>query len=214
MHYTGSPIALDVLAQWHPQFALAAAEGVPVRPNNRILQFPFSTNAADSYQDANFDQQISIYSVFSGFEYTVDPSGSFEGSSLKGQSDFYSEQVSGLLFQLVVRGGGDEYTPIPVNVPLQLCKRILNPSLGVWSMWNAQNVFGRVTVNSPPTGDTFTVWTVFSFLVLGADGARYLCVDPCEARKRLRERHGIPCACGPSAPVTGASGLPPGASGA
>jgi hypothetical protein len=202
--FNWGPPPLDVIAQWHPQFALAAAEGVPVRPNNRILEFPFSTNAVETRVPANFDQQISIYSIFAGFEYTIDPSGAFADSSLKGQSDFYTEQVSGLLFNFVVRGGGDEYSPIPVDVPLQLVRRVLNPSVGVWSMWNAQNVFGYVTVNSPPIGDTFTVWAVFGFYVLGAEGARYLCYPAHQARRLLRERHGILCQCGPSTPIPGA----------
>ena len=196
------PPPLEIIAQWHPQFALAVAEGVPVRPNNRILQFPFSTNAVDERVPANFDQQISIYSIFAGFEYTVDPSGAFDNSSLKGQSDFYSEQVSGLLFSVTVRGGGDEYSPIPVDIPLQLVRRVLNPSVGIWAMWNAQNVIANVTINSSPTGETFTVWGVFGFWVLGAEGARYLCINGGDARRKLRDEHGIPC-CG-----RGAQGAP------
>jgi hypothetical protein len=202
-------LSLAQIAEWHPHFALAAAEGVPCRPNNRTLQAQFSSTAAGVYVDANFQEQISIYSLFTGFEYTIDPSNAFAGSSQKGQSDFFSEQVSGILFNLAVRGGGDEYLPIRDNTPLQLCRRILNPSVGVWAMWNAQNVFGRFTIGTPPTGDSITVWAAFGFLVMGSEGAGYLCMKPQEARRILREKHGILCACGPSSPVPAMTGQPP-----
>lgn len=199
-------LTLAALAEWHPQFALAAADGVPCRPNNRTLQAVFSSVAVGQFIDANFQEQISIYSIFTGFEYTIDPSNAFAGSSQKGQSDFFSEQVSGLTFSLAVRGGGDEYLPIRDQTPLQLCRRILNPSVGVWAMWNAQNVFGRFTIASPPAGETITAWAAFGFLVMGSEGARYLCISRCEARKQLRERHGILCGCsGDASPsMTGA----------
>jgi len=199
-----SMLSLEQLAQYHPQFALAGAEGVPLRPNNRVLQAPFSNPIPGAFVDANFNSQISIYSVFTGFEYTIDPSNAFAGSSQKGQSDFYSEQVSGVLFNLQVRGGGDEYIPIDVPMPLQLARRVLNPSIGVWAMWNAQNVFGRFTIATAPTGPQITAWAAFAFLVMGSEGAKYLCMTREECRKILREKHGILCnPCAPP-PMTGA----------
>lgn len=206
-------LTLAALAQYHPQFALAAADGVPCRPNNRTLQAKFSNTAQGQFVDANFQEQISIYSIFTGFEYTIDPSNAFAGSSQKGQSDFFSEQVSGLTFSLAVRGGGDEYFPIRDQTPLQLCRRILNPSIGVWAMWNGQNVFGRFQIETPPVGETITAWAAFGFLVMGSQGASYLCRSRAEAIRELRDRHGIPC-CGGAAPnMTGAppsmTGAPP-----
>jgi hypothetical protein len=205
----GGFLPLSAIAEWHPQFALAAADGVPCRPNNRTLQAKFSSTATGVYVDANFQEQISIYSIFTGFDYTIDPTNAFAGSSQKGQSDYFSEQVSGVLFNLAVRGGGDEYFPIRDNTPLQLCRTILNGGIGQWAMWNAQNVFGRFTIDTPPAGETITCWAVFGFLVMGSQGASYLCLDRAEARRQLREKHGILCACGPSSPIVPQMGQPP-----
>jgi len=192
------PIPFDTLVQYHPQVALAIRRGAKLRPNNRILQVKFSNTAAGQYQDASFDEQISVYSIFDGFAHTLDPTNAFPGSTLKYLSDTMQAQTTGITFTLVVRGGGDDYTPIPTPMPLQMVERVLDPSVGTWAMWNAANVFARFTILTPPIASPLTVWAVLGFQQLSSDGARWLCLSADDAYHELT-RLGVCCA-GPRAP--------------
>ncbi len=195
------------LASIHPQFALAMLEGCAAHPNERIMEADFSTNAVGVFEDASFDSQITSYSIFLGADYTIDPQPSFAGNPLKGLSDVTSELVSGVVCTLSIRGRGDDYQPIPLgsDVPLQLVPGILNGSAGTWYMDNPDTGRARFTVRAPTIAAPFSVWLVFAFLVLQGDCEPYLCLSKAEARKRLRECHGIGCAC-PAPAATGSPG--------
>jgi hypothetical protein len=174
------------LALYHPQFALAIANGVPKRPNNRTLTFTFSSTAVpQNPQPASFDEFISSYSVFAGFDYTIDPTSAFSGNVLKTLSDTMQKQVSGFSMQLTVRANGSDYSPIPADTMLQLVPSILNPTAGMWSMNNPDNVKAQLTMQSSPPAAPLTVQCVFSFIVLGDGGQRYLCMSEEAARDAL-----------------------------
>jgi hypothetical protein len=208
MFHDSSVVPLEVLAQYHPCFALAIARGVPCRPNNRVVQAQFSTTATATWVDANFDAAISVYSVFSGFRLSSDPTGNIPGNTFKTLSDTMQAQTTGLGFTLSVKGG-DEYTPIPTMIPLQLVDEVLKPVRGVWALWLAQQVFARFTIQGSVPAPNFTAWGVFSFMTLAGAPDREWCLSqrPEDARARLRDM-GILCACGPSSPIVPAGPAP------
>jgi hypothetical protein len=188
--------SIRTVAGYHPQFALAAYEGIPVRPDLRPLSVEF-TSAATIGQvlPASFAEIISSYSVFGGAVLTIDPTSAFPGNILKGLSDTTQARVTGITFTLLVRGNGDDYSPVPEETPLQSVEELLNASAGIWSMDNPDNVKARFTLAAltQPTALPFTAWLTMGFLVLGSEGQRFMCLDACEARARLKDKHGVVC---------------------
>ena len=189
--------SMDLLADYHPQFALAIDSGVKPRPNLRTVQTVFSSLSLNQPLEASFDQQITGYSVFTGFDYTIDPTNAFTGNILKGLSDYTQGLVSGMTTELLVRSrDSQDYNPIPVQTPIQLVARVLNGSVGTWAMNNPDNIKLRTMLTSAPTGTSgpVTLWCVFAFMVLEAGAEPYLCMKGSDARAELRRR-GYRCAC-------------------
>jgi hypothetical protein len=185
------------LAAFHPQAALAIACGVPVRPNLRTLSVTFSTSAdIGQVIPASFSEVVGSYSIFAGADITVDPTNAFPGNPLKYLNDVGQALVSGITFRLVARGG-DDYTPIPDETPLQSVPRLLSAAAGIWTLDNPDNVKAYFTLQAIPnaaseeTALPMTVWLNLAFLMLGAAGREYLCVDAKTARCRLKEEHGF-----------------------
>lgn len=208
----GMPVPFETLARFHPQFALAIDDGVPCRPNIRGLSADFDTTAQiGSFEPASFSEIISSYSVFAGVDITIDPTGLLPGNPLKYLSDVSQALESGITFTLTVRGRGDDYTPIVDETPLQSVPQVLAAAVGIWNMDNPDNVKARFTLAAFPLGSSsvgapFTVWMTFSFLVLGAEGARYMCMCAKDARDELRRRGWClptgPAPAGPPAATT------------
>jgi hypothetical protein len=186
-----------VLCAYHPQVALAIACGVPLHPNVRVLQVTFGTGAAvGDVLPASFSEVMGAYSIFAGADVTIDPTNAFPGNPLKYLNDVCQALCSGITFTLFCRGRED-YTPIPDETPLQSVAKLLSSSVGIWTMDTPDNVKATFTLQSLPnaqaetTGFPLTAWVNLSFLMLGGGCREYLCLDPCEARRRLWQDHGI-----------------------
>lgn len=199
-----TPPPPDVLAFYHPQMALAIANGVRLRPNLRTLSTKFSSNVLNQPQPASFDQQIGSYSIFTGSTVTLDPTSAFPGNVLKTTSDANQAKVTGITvtLQLLGSGGAGDYSPIPTATPLQAAKDILNAQAGVWAMNNPDNPKALFTLTAAPPEVPLTVWWIFCFGVLGPGGEEFMCMSPQAARAELRKM-GVIC-CAPGA----ASGTP------
>lgn len=192
--------SFDVIAVYHPQFALAVLAGIQVRPNLRTVQCVFSNFALNQPVEESFDQQITGYSIFSGFDYTLDPTNAFAGNILKGLSDTTQAMVSGITCELMVRSRDEhDYLPIPVQTPLQMMPSVLSRAAGIWAMNSPDNIKQRFTLISTPPGDgPLTVWCVYSFLVLGEGAQQFLCMSTDRARDELRKRgYGPGALCSP-----------------
>jgi hypothetical protein len=196
---------LETIAQYHPQFALAILAGVPCRPDIRSLSVDFDSSAAiGNYEPASFSEIISSYSIFGGSDITIDPTSAFAGNPLKYLNDVGQALVSGITVTLLVKGRGADYSPVADETPLQSAPRLLSASVGVWNLDNPDNVKARFTLQSFPNGSAgpsfpFTIWWNFAFWVLAAEGAHYMCLDPREARRRLRDEWGLCIGrCGPA----------------
>lgn len=196
--------SMETLVAFHPNFALAIALGVKVRPTLRTLQAQFPDTSVPQLKPASFDDTfkgpgfVSTYSIFTGFDHTIDPTNAFDGNVLKTVSDEFQSKVSGITFTLFVKGDTD-YTPIPFDTPLQLVSKILNPTAGMWSMDATDNVKAQFTLQSSPAGDgPITVWAVFSFLQLGEGARPIMCLPVAEARAQLRAL-GFGCLCAKAA---------------
>jgi hypothetical protein len=185
------------LAAYHPQFALAIACGVKPRPNNRTITFRFSSTAVpQSPQPGSFDQFVSSYSVFTGFDYTIDPTNAFVGNVLKTTSDKNQKEVTGLSLQLVIRTDDGDFSPIPNDTMLQLVPAVLNPTAGMWHFSNPDDMKAQLTVQTSPPAAPFTVQLVFGVIQLGDGKERYMCLEPAVARAKLQEM-GLLGACCP-----------------
>lgn len=195
---------LAVLAEYFPSFALALHEGVQLRPNLRTLRATFSTTTLNTQLPASFDEQVSSFSLFGGVSHIVDPTGAFNGSPLKSTSDANQAIVSGVTMKFTVRGRGDDYSPVPTDTPLYLVSRVLNPTVGLWSWDNPDNVKATYTINGFVPASPFTVWTVFAFYQLASDGLKYFSMSREEARCRLI-KCGVICPCPPPAASPAAS---------
>lgn len=190
--------SLATLAQYHPGFALAVAEGVPARPNSRPISVQYAAANIGQVLPASFDEVISSYSVFLGATVSVDPTSAFPGNVLKGLNDVTQALVTGITFTMDVTGDAGNYSPVPDETPLESVPAVLSPWAGIWKMQNPENIKARFTLASAPpdpNGFPFTAWIVFGFAVLGPGGTDYLCLDPKTARKRLADEHGIRCGC-------------------
>jgi len=197
----------ETIAHWHPQFALAAKKGVPVRPNSRTMNFRFSSGTPGLQpENANFTPSIGAYSIFTGIDVTIDPTGAFSGNVLKTTSDSMQAVTSGLLATLIFRNGqAEDWAAIANPTPLQMIPRILNPTAGQWALDTTAQAFGTVQVNAQQPADDFTVWFLISFLCLGPGGGPFLCMQREDAIRELA-RLGVFC-CGPGEigrPVAGA----------
>jgi hypothetical protein len=184
----------ETLARFHPQFALAIDDGVPVRPDLRPLSVDFDSSAQiGNFEPASFSEIISSYSVFGGCDLTIDPTSAFAGNPLKYLNDVGQALVTGITFTLAVRARGDDYTPIIDETPLQSVCSLLGATAGMWNLDNPDNVKARFTLAAFPNGAStpgfpITVWLTFVFLVLGSEGATYMCMSPKDARAELRKR--------------------------
>jgi hypothetical protein len=192
------PIPFHVLATYHPQFALAVLEGVPVRPNLRTLQVTFESLTVGEQEPASFDQQISRYSIFAGVSVTIDPTNAFIGSSLKTMSDKFQADVSGVTLNMAIRSNGDDYAPVIDDIPLQMLAPTLNPAAGTWKFDNPDNPKATFTLQTPPNDAPFTVWVNFNLLVLGnvAGSFDYLCMDRRVAQEKLVAHPMFKALCG------------------
>lgn len=195
------PFPFETLAAYHPGFALAILKGVSVRPNPRVMQFPFSNQGLGSPVGAAFDQQITGYSVFSGFDVTIDPTGAFPANLFKTLSDGMQTLTTGMTMQLLMRTKGDlDYSPIPTDCPLQSVPRVLGRAAGIWHLDNPDQAKGQITLTATPPGTgIFTVWGIFSFLVLGPEGEKYVRMNPDDARAQVRALLGRSGASAPPA---------------
>jgi hypothetical protein len=202
-----SPDLFGVIAIYHPKFALAVLEGIHVRPNLRVIEAEFSSPALNQPVKRAFDQQITGYSIFTGTDVTIDPTNNLgsggTANPLKYLSDAAQPETSGITATLLVRSRNEaDYSPIPVDTPLQSAKRTLDKSAGAWGWDNPDNAFATFTLIAVPPADAFTVWWTFSFLVLGEGADPYLCMPVREARAHLL-KYGYPVrvTAYPSAPV-------------
>lgn len=193
---------LEVLARYFPHFALAISEGVEVRPNLRTLKAVFSTTTLNTFVPASFDEFVSTFSLFGGVANVIDPTGAFNGNPLKTTSDANQEVVSGITLRLTVRGRGDDYSPVPTDTPLHLVSKTLNPTVGLWSWNNPDNVKATYTIQGFVPAAPFTVWTVFAFYVLASEGMKYFSMPRRDAIARLMAA-GILCPCPAPAPAPG-----------
>lgn len=190
---------LEVVAKYFPNFALAMYEGVELRPNLRTLQANFSTTTVNTRLDASFDEQVSSFSLFGGAAIVIDPTSFIPGNPLKTTSDANQAIVSGIVMRMTVRGRGDDYSPVPTDTPLVLIPRVLNPTVGLWSWDNPDNVKATFTINGFVPAAPFTVWVVFSFYQLASDGLRFMAMPRHCAREELYKR-GVLCPC-PAGPI-------------
>lgn len=188
--------SLATIAQYHPRWALAAAEGIPVRPDVRPLSVQFSGGAQiGQFLPASFSQPITKNSIFGACVLTIDPTTAYGGNPLKGLNDATMALVSGTTFTLETTGRTGNYTPCFDDVPLQSIPTLLNPFAGMWRMDGpADNVKARFTLQSTPNGGLpFTAWLLMSFAVLEGPCSDWDHLPLADVRKRLREVHGICC---------------------
>ena len=188
--------SLATIAQYHPRWALAAAEGVPVRPDVRVLSVQFSGGAQiGQFLPAAFSQPITKNSIFGGSVLTVDPTSAFPGNPLKGLNDATMALVSGVTFTLETTGRTGNYTPVFDDVPAQSIPTLLNPYAGMWRMQGpADNVKARFTLQATPNGGLpMTMWLMMTFAVLEGPCSDWDGMTLAEVRKMLREVHGICC---------------------
>lgn len=190
---------LEVVARYFPNFALALHKGVELRPNLRTLQANFSTTTLNTRLDASFDEFVSSFSLFGGAAVVIDPTSNLIANPLKSLSDQAQAVVSGIVMRMTVRGRGDDYSPVPSDTPLILIPRVLNPTVGLWSWDNPDNVKATFTINAYVPAAPFTVWVVFAFYTLASSGYEYLCM-PRECARQELIKCGVLCPC----PSTGA----------
>jgi hypothetical protein len=191
--------SLAVISQYHPRFALAAAEGVQIRPDVRELSVQFPSLAAIGQRSPqSFDQPISKESLFCGCELTVDPTTAFAGNILKGLNDTTMAMVSAVTFSMTSTGRSGNYTPIFDDVPLQTIPSLLKPFAGIWKFQGpSDNVKADFILQSAPNGGVpFTAWLLMSFAVLEGPCHEWDAMPIAEVRKRLRDVHGICCPTG------------------
>jgi hypothetical protein len=187
--------SLVTIAQYHPQFALAIAKGVRVRPNLRPLSVEIQNSQLGQPVRASFQEIISQYSVFAGIKVTIDPTNNLTGNPLKYLSDAAQPLTSQITLTLLVKSNdGTDYAPVPDDTPLQGLQDAFAPSIGIWAMVNPENVKARFVLQSVAEGDNFTVWVIFTFLVLAADGSIYLSMTPDAARAELVKMGILPAA--------------------
>lgn len=188
---------LSVIGQYHPHWALAAARGVSVRPDVRVLSVEFTSTAqVGQALPASYAEPLTKYSLFSGCEFTVDPTSSYTGNVLKGLNDTTMAKVSATTFTLLTTGPRGNYTPVFDDTPTQSIPGLLKPFAGMWMLGPvAENVKARFTLQSIPNGGVpFTLWLMMAWAVLDSQAA---CSDVfslthAEARKQLRDE-GICC---------------------
>lgn len=180
----------ETMVAYHPQFALAAWCGVPVRPNVRTLSFDFSSDAPGGTPVPSvFGSPISTYSIFVGCDVLIDPTASFANNVLKTLSDTLQARVSGMTMTLQVDGREGHYTPIADDCPLGSVAEMLNVSAGSWSLDNPENLNAKIQIQAPGPAAPFAVWMPFTFLILGAGTKRgdYMVLSRAQARKCLRD---------------------------
>jgi hypothetical protein len=189
--------SLETWAPYHPQVALAVANGIPLRPNLRPLSVELQNSQIGQPQPVSFGEVISQYSIFAGLGITIDPTNNLPGNPLKYISDGFEPLTSGITVSLLVKSNdGTDYAPIPDETPLQLLPSAFAPSIGIWRMVNPENVKAKFTLQSEQESDHFTVWLNFTFLVLASSGADFFNRSPEAARRELARmgilRHGAP----------------------
>lgn len=181
---------LSTIAAYHPQFALAIANGCRARPNMRTVSAKFSAVSVGQTLPAPFDTQMGGPAIFCGAAVSIDPTGAFAGNPLKSMSDTFQAMTSGILFNMTVRSDGEDYSPIPASAetPLQLVPGVLNPTAGMWTFDMPDQLDANFTVAAAQPAAPFTVWVAFSFIVLKrADANPFLCMTAQKARQKLRE---------------------------
>jgi hypothetical protein len=187
--------SLARIAEYHPRFALAVAEGASVQIDVRILSANFpSTASVGTPIPASYSEPITRYSILAGCEVTVDPTTSFSGNPLKGLNDATMALVTATTFTLLATQPRGQFQPVFDETPLQLIPSLFKPFAGVWAIQGPSgNVKARFTLQSTPNGGVpFTAWLGMSYMVLEGN-----CIDRdqpiAEVRKALREVHGICC---------------------
>jgi hypothetical protein len=187
--------SLVTLAQYHPQVALAVAKGVPLRPNLRPLSVELQNSQLGQPVNASFQEIISVYSIFSGIKVTIDPTNNLAGNPLKYLADAAQPLTSQITLSLLVKSNdGTDYAPVPDDTPLQGLQDAFAPSIGIWRMVNPENVKARFILQSQAEGDNFTVWVIFTFLVLASSGQNFMGVAPDAARAELVKMGILPSA--------------------
>lgn len=179
--------SLQTLAEYHPQVALAVWSGVPLRPNLRPLSVELQNSQVGNPQRSSFDTVISQYSIFGGCAITIDPTNNLAANPLKYISDATQPATSGVTVTLLVKSNdGTDYSPIPDETPLQSVPTLFAPSIGSWRLVNPENVKAAFTLQTPQSGDHFTVWLTFCFFVLASSGTNFFNISIEDARNRLR----------------------------
>jgi hypothetical protein len=187
--------SLVTLAQYHPQVALAVAKGVPLRPNLRPLSVELQNSQLGQPVNASFQEIISVYSIFSGIKVTIDPTNNLVGNPLKYLADAAQPLTSQITLSLLVKSNdGTDYAPVPDDTPLQGLEDAFAPSIGIWRMVNPENVKARFILQSQAEGDNFTVWVIFTFLVLASSGQNFMGIAPDAARAELVKMGILPSA--------------------
>lgn len=181
-----APPSLRQLAEYHPQVALAVAQGCALRPNIRPLSVQLTNAQVGQPQTVSFAEVISQYSIFAGLDVTVDPTNNEPGNPVKPIADASQALVTGVTLTLLIKGaGGTDYSPIPEETPVQSLPALFAPHIGVWRMRNPENLKGRFILQAPADGTPQTLWLNFSFYVPSSDADIYMDRTPEQARKEL-----------------------------
>lgn len=190
------PGLLD-LAFRHPQLALCIAKDVGMRPSLRPLAVELQNAQIGQPQPTSFAEPISQYSVFTGLSVTVDPTNDAPGNPMKYINDAAQSLVTGVTFDMTVQSrSGDNYSPVPEEVPVQVLPAAFSAAAWTWRMLRPENVKARFTVQSALNASPFTIWVVFTFMVVATEGDVYLNMTGDRARAELAQTNAYKLAMG------------------
>ena len=179
--------SLVTLAEHHPQVALAKWAGFALRPNLRAVSVQLQNSQLGNPQPVSFSEPMSVYSIFSSVNVTIDPTNNLNGNPFKYVSDATQPATSGITCSMLVQSSsGINWSPVPDEVPLQMLPLAFAGSSGLWSMNNPENIKLSFTLQSPFQGSgPITVWTVWTFLMLQSGGEQFLRMTTQAAQAQL-----------------------------
>lgn len=180
--------SLSDIAKYHPQLALAVANGVPLRPDVRPLSFNFASGAVGEPVSQSFATPVATYSLFMGVEVTVDPSTPFAGNPLKGLNDVSQTIVSGVTATIEVQSRDGNYNIVSDDTPLQSLGAALSPLAGIWALKQPDNVKAKAQLATAAAAAEapLTAWLIFTFAIAGMGCDPYLCMSRDQARAGLQ----------------------------
>ncbi len=179
--------SLETLAEHHPQVALAKWAGFALRPNLRSVSVQLQNSQLGNPQPVSFSEPMSVYSIFSSVNVTIDPTNNLNGNPLKYLSDLAEPATSGITCSMLVQSSsGINWSPVPDETPLQALPLAFAGSSGLWSMNNPENIKLSFTLQTPFQGSgPITVWTVWTFLMLQSGSESFLQMTTPAARAQL-----------------------------